>query len=47
MTQGPVILNMNQYAYYEKGSIVHSIGQLSQFGLDIDDQSSAIPGHKQ
>ena len=30
-----------------RGSTVHSIGQLSHFGLDIDDQSSAIPGHKQ
>ena len=23
------------------------LGILSQFGLDIDDQSSVIPGHKQ
>ena len=46
-TQGPTVLIMNQYAYYRKGSTVHSIGQLSHFGLDIDDQSSVIPGHKQ
>ena len=46
-TQGPVVLIMNQYAYYGKGSAVHSVGQLSHSGLDIDDQSSAIPGQKQ
>ena len=47
MTQGPVVLIMNQYTYYGKGSTVHSVRQLSHFGLDIDDQSSVIPGHKQ
>ena len=47
MTQGPIVLTMNQYAYYGKGSTVHSVGQLSHFGLEIDDQSSAFPGHKQ
>ena len=38
---------MNQYAYYGKGSTVHSLWQLSHFGVEIDDQSSVIPGHKQ
>ena len=33
MTQGPIILIMHQYAYYGKGSTVHSIGQLSRFFL--------------
>ena len=47
MTQGHVVLIVNQYAYYGKGSTVPSVGQLSHFGLDIDDQSSVIPGHKQ
>ena len=47
MTQGPVVLIMNQYVYYGKGSTVHSVGQISHFGLEIDDQSSVIPGHKQ
>ena len=47
MTHGPILLIMDQYASYGKGSTVHSVGQLSHFGLDIDDQSSAIPGHKQ
>ena len=47
MTQGAIVLTMNQYTYYGKGSTVHSVGQLSHFGLEIDDQSSAIPGHKQ
>ena len=42
-TQGPVVLIMNQYAYYGKGSTVHSVGQVSHFGLDVDDQSSSIP----
>ena len=46
MSPAPIVLVMNQYAYYGKGSIVHSVGQLSHFGLDID-QSSVIPGHKQ
>ena len=46
-TQGSIVPIMNQYTYFGKGSIVHSVGQLSQFGLDIDDQSSPIPGHKQ
>ena len=36
---------MNQYAYYGKGSTAHSVGQLSHFGLDINDQSSVILGH--
>ena len=39
-TQGPVVLIMNQYAYYGETSTVHSAGQLSDFGLDMDDQSS-------
>ena len=26
--------------------VLSSVGQLSHFGLDIDDQSSVIPGHK-
>ena len=30
-----------------KGSTVHSVRQLSHFGLDIDDQSLVVPGHKQ
>ena len=48
MTQGPIVLIMNQYAYYGKRmSTVHSVGQLSHFGLDINDQSTVIPGHKQ
>ena len=38
---------MEKYAYYGKGSTVHSVRQLSHFGLDIDNQSSAIVGHKQ
>ena len=38
---------MNQYAYYGKGSTLHSVWQLSHFGLDINDQSSVIPDHKQ
>ena len=38
---------MNQYAYYGKESTIHSFGQLSHFGLDLDDQCSAIPGHTQ
>ena len=37
---------MNHYAYYRKGSTIRSIVQLSHFGLDIDNQSSVIPGHK-
>ena len=47
MTLGPIVLSMNQYTYYGKGSTVHSFRQLSHFGLDIDDQSSVTPGHKQ
>ena len=47
MTQGPIVPIMTQYTYYGKGSTVHSDGQLPQFGLDIDGQSSVIPGHKQ
>ena len=47
MTLGPIVLIMHPYAYYGKGSTIHSTGQLSHFSLDIDDQCSAIPGHKQ
>ena len=43
MTQGSIVLNMNQDAYYGKGSTVHSVRQLSHFSLEIEDQSSAIP----
>ena len=42
MTQGPIVLIMNQYAYYGKGSIVHSIGQLPHIGLDIDDSDPML-----
>ena len=38
---------MNQYAYYGKGTTIHSVRQLSHCGLEIDNQSSAIPDHKQ
>ena len=47
MTQGPMAIITIQYAYYGKGRIVHSVAQLSQFGLHVDDQSSTTPGHKQ
>ena len=47
MTQSPIVLIMNQYAHDGKGNTLHSLGQLSHFGLDNDDQFSAIPGHKQ
>ena len=47
MTQDPVVLIMNQYAYYGKGSTAYSFRQLSHFGHDTDDQFSAIPGHIQ
>ena len=47
MTEGPIVLIIHQYAYYGKCSTIHSIGLLSHFVLDIDDQSSVIPGHKQ
>ena len=47
MTQGPIVLIMNQYAYYGKGSSVHSVRKLLHFGLHIDDSSSMIPGHNQ
>ena len=46
-THGPIVLIMCLYAYYGKWSTIHSIGQLSHFCLDLDDQSSAIPGHQQ
>ena len=47
MTQGPIVLIMNQYDYYGKGSTVDCVGQLPHFGLELDNQSSAIAGHKQ
>ena len=47
MTQDPVVLIVNQYTFYGKVSTVQSVWQLSHFGLEVDDQSSAIPGHKQ
>ena len=47
MTQGPIELIVNQYAYHGKGSTVHLVRELSHLGLGIDDQSSVIPGHKQ
>ena len=47
MTQGPIALIMNQYTYCVKGSTVHSVRQLSHFGLEIDGQPSAIPDYKQ
>ena len=47
MTQDPVVLIMHQYAYYGKGSSIHSVRQSIHFCLDIDYQSSVIPGHKQ
>ena len=47
MTQGPVVLIKNQYGYCGKSRRVHSVRQLSHFGLEIDDQSSEISGHKQ
>ena len=46
-TQGSIVLIMNQYTYNGKGSTVDYVRKLSHFGLDIDDHSSAIPGHKQ
>ena len=47
MTQGPIVHIMHLYTYYGKGNSFHSVGQLSHFGLDIDDQSSGIPGQEQ
>ena len=44
---GSHLIIVNQYAYYEKGSTIHSVKQLSHFGLDLDDQSSVIPLHQQ
>ena len=46
-TRGPIVIIMNQYAYYGKGSTMHSIGQLSHFGNTVDDKSAMIPGHQQ
>ena len=46
-TRGPIVLIMNQYAYYGKGSTAHSTGQLSHFGNTVDDKSAMIPGHQQ
>ena len=37
----------NQPRFPRISGLVYSVRQLSHFGLDIDDQSSVIPGHKQ
>ena len=46
-TKGDAIVIMHQYAYYGKGTTVHSVGQMEHFGLEVDDRSARLPGHRQ
>ena len=37
-TTGPIIGIFNQYAHYGKGSTIHSVNQLVDFGIDVNDR---------
>ena len=45
--KGPIIGIFNQYANYGKGLTVHSVNQLKQFGILIDDTPRCLHGGKQ
>ena len=37
-TTGPIVGIFNQYAYYGKGNTIHSVNQLLDFGIDVNDR---------
>ena len=41
-TPSDAIAVMHQYAYYGKGGTIHSVGQMEQFGLEVDDRSAKL-----
>jgi hypothetical protein len=46
-TNGPVIAIFHQYAIHGKGRTVHSVGQLEDYGLDVNDRSLKLKNGKQ
>jgi len=47
LSDGPAILIMHQYAIRGEGETVHSSIQLEAHGLEVDDHSCQLNGHKQ
>ena len=46
-TDGPAIAIFNEYTNMGKGTTIHSVRQLSHFGLDVNNKSNKLPGGKQ
>ena len=44
MQHGPVIAIFHQYAHLGTGKTIHSSVQLEEFGLQVDEKSSRVPG---
>ena len=47
LPDGPAILIMHQYALRGEGETIHSSIQLESYGINVDDHSSRLNGHKQ
>ena len=46
-TKGPVVGLFYQYAHHGKGASIHSVTQLQQFGLDVNEKPKDAPNGRQ